>query len=153
MRRFVALVATAVLASIGFGNPAAAQSAGCPQPLVITTVEENNFSVVNLAEFEGRVYLYATRIPRRQGGFEPFDLWVVEGVYGRPLVQSSGPMDPALFERLRKNSNVRATATRVQQNGQTGSVTIGRQAFAIGIGVAIPANRASVVTARICRAR
>jgi len=153
MRRFVALVATTVLASIGFGNPAAAQSAACPQPLVSTTVVENNFSVVDLAEFEGRVYLYATRILRQPGRFEPFDLWVVEGVYGRPLVQSSGLMDPTLFERLRKNSNVRATATRVQQNGQTGNVTIGRKAFVIGISVAMPANRASVVTARICRAR
>ena len=153
MRRFVALVATAVLASIGFGTAVAAQSPGCPQPLVSAIVEENTFSVVNLAEFEGRVYLYATKIPRQPGRFEPFDLWVIEGVYGRPLVQSSGPMDPALFERLRKNSNVRATATRVQQNGQSGRVTIGRQTFVMEFSVAMPANRASVVTARICRAR
>ena len=91
---------------------------GCPQPLV-SAIEENTFSVVNLAEFEGRVYLYATKIPRQPGRFEPFDLWVIEGVYGRPLVQSSGPMTlssvcarTATSEQPRRASSRTARAAR-----------------------------------------
>lgn len=139
-------------ASLLFTARAEAQTA-CGQPLATASVGGGSFSVVNFREFEGRVYLYAPQINSQGRRFEPFDLWVIEGVYGRPFVQSSGSMDPAAFARLRKNSNVRATAVRVQQDRQSGRVTIARQPYALDISVAITGTRAATVTARICKGR
>ena len=147
-----AVLGVALIAALAAARPADAQPA-CAQPLATTSVDGGSFATVNAREFEGRVYLYAPRITGQGKRFEPFDLWVIEGVYGRPFVQSSGSMDAAAFERLRKNTNVRATAVRVQQDGQTGRVAIARQTYMIDVNVATPGTRAATVTARMCRGR
>ena len=146
--------ATMLSASLVIGAVMQTQPPQCAPAIDTTTVAERTFQVVAPREFEGRAYLYVPQIFRSpQQRFQPFELWIVEGIYGRPFVQSHGLMMLEDFERLRKNSNVRAVPVRVQQNGQSERVTVARRSFQIEVSVAMPVNSASIVTARICPVR
>lgn len=90
-----------------------AQAQPCPSPVATVTAAGGTYTRVNVAPFEGRLYLYAPAIASAGTGPRPFELWVVEGVYGRPFVRESGNLSAADFAKLRANRNVRATAIRV----------------------------------------
>lgn len=141
-----ALLATMVAAA----NLAGAQPNACPQPLATVTVPEGTYAVVDGASFDGRVFLYVPEITARSGSFVPFDAWVVEGVYGRPFVQSRGTLSPAGFNRLKGNRNVRATAVRVAAGGTAGRVTIDRQTYTLVFDVRLASRDA--VRVALCRA-
>ena len=85
------------------------------------TVPQRSYRQVNATPFAGRVYLYAPDI--KTGiigrGFEPFKLWIVEGVYGRPFVQGSASLDERAFEQIRRSQNVRATPINVDSTSKT----------------------------------
>ncbi len=46
-------------------------------------------------------------------------MWVVEGVYGRPFVQSNGVLDEGSFAKLRASANVSATPVSVSRGDGT----------------------------------
>lgn len=57
-------------------------------------------------------------VPDIKGGFfsgpvQAFDIWVVEGIYGRPFPKKSDSFSDSRFERLRTSQNVIAKAIRV----------------------------------------
>jgi hypothetical protein len=142
------------LALIGVTSPdGAAQSAGaCAQPLATVTAEEQGYARVDVAEFDGRAFLYVPEIRATSpGAFAPFQIWVLEGVYGRPFVESRGRMDQAAFERLRKSGNVRATAISVGRNGETGRATVARRPVVVVVNVSLSPRGTDTATVRICR--
>lgn len=128
-------------------------TAACTQPIATVTVSERTYGLVALREFEGRVYLYAPEIRSTSGGFERFQLWVVEGIYGRPFVRSEGAMDSTAFDRLRRNGNIRTTPIAVAQSGQGQRVTIARQGFVLQPTVTVSPSGTDRVATRICRVR
>jgi hypothetical protein len=134
----------------GSAAVAAGQGKGCAQPLATVTVPERTYASVNVKEFEGRVYLYAPDIDASGRSFAPFQLWVVEGIYGRPFVQPSGPMDQAAFDKLRRSQNVRATPVALTRSGESARVTISRQPYLLEATVAV-SSRGDTVSARLCR--
>ena len=145
------LLAAVLCALIAAPAPAFAQGSGCAQPLATVTLAERTYANVGVREFEGRVFLYVPEIKSSSRGFDAFDLWVVEGVYGRPFVQPSGPMEKSAFDRLRGNTNVRATAHSIRTAAQSLRASIARQNFLLD--VAVKAGGTDSVTARVCRAR
>ena len=128
-----------------------AQRDACTQPLATPTVAERSYASIDVGEFEGRVFLYAPDIRASRGAFDPFDLWIIEGIYGRPFVQSSGGLDAAAFERLKKTSNVRATPLTIRRATETTRVLITRQNYVLDVSVRVSATGADSVAARICR--
>jgi hypothetical protein len=147
-------VAGALIASGAPAGATAAQGSGCSQPLTTTTAAEGSYSIVNIRDFAGRVYLYVPAIrSSSKGTFAQFQLWVVEGVYGRPFVQTSGSLDQATFDRLRKSTNVRATGVSVARSGESKPVTIARQPFLLEIAVRVAASGSDSVTVKVCRGR
>ena len=150
----VFLAASTALSYDAFATAARAQPLPCSQPLVTTTAPEKSYAVVNVREFGGLVFLYVPEIKSaRSGGFEPFQLWVVEGVYGRPFLQASGAMDQAAFDRLRKNTNVRARPISVARTGETRSLAVARQTLQFETTVRGAASGADTVTVKVCRGR
>lgn len=153
MIRFVVLVASVLIATGGSAALARAQGTACLQPLAAVSVPERSYALVNAKEFEGRVYLYAPEIQSSRGTFEPFQLWVVEGIYGRPFVQNSGPMDQAAFDRLRSNANIRATGLRIARSAESTRAMISRRPFILEVAVSVSPGGVDAVSARVCRPR
>jgi hypothetical protein len=146
------LVRTALAVAAAAPGPPAQPP--CAQPLVTTTVAENSYAVVNVREFGGMVFLYAPEIrSARSGSFDPFQLWVVEGVYGRPFLRTSGTMDQSAFDRLRKNTNVRARPISISRSGQAQSMTVARQPIQFEVSVRPASSGADAVAVRVCRGR
>ena len=146
----VFLLEAIVLAS---GALALEQASGCAQPLATASAAERSYANVSVREFDGRVFLYVPDIKSAGGSFEAFQLWVVEGVYGRPFVQASGSMDQSTFDRLRKSTNVLATPLSVRRSGESLRATIARQPYVLDVAVKVGSGGADVVTARVCRGR
>jgi hypothetical protein len=142
---------TIVLSVLVFGGEAAAQAVSCPQPLARDSVAPRSFARIDVKEFDGRVFIYVPDVKSTGAGFEPFDLWVIEGIYGRPFVQEAGLLEPAAFDRIRASANVRATAVRVTRTPSTGRATIGRQPFLFDLSVQRAASGAQTVLSTICR--
>ena len=140
-----------LLAVSALGRQAAAQGVSCQQPLARDSVAVRSFARIDVKEFDGRVFVYVPDIKPAGAGFEPFDLWVIEGIYGRPFVQDAGPLEPAAFERIRASANARATAVRVARTPSSGRVTITRQPFLLDLTVQRAANGAQTVLTAICR--
>ena len=150
MTRIVLLVSGLLLAD---GEAAATDAAMCRQPPVAVSLEERSYATLPLGGASGGVYLYAPDIKVSSPGvFEPFQLWVVEGVYGRPFVQGRGPMDPAAFERLRGSANIRAAAVRIGRSGEAARVAIARQPFLLWADV-VSSRRADSVSVSVCPLR
>jgi anti-sigma-K factor RskA len=145
----IAALATAAVASAGAGE----QNGGCTQPLATATAAERSYANVNVRDFEGRVFIYVPDIVSSRGNFDAFQLWVVEGIYGRPFVQSSGSMDQTAFDRLRKSTNIRATPLSVRRTDESLRATIARQNYLLDVAVRVASSGADSVTARVCRAR
>lgn len=149
MRR-IALVLSCVLIALG-ATPVAGQPA-CRQPLAKVTVPERSYANVSVREFDGRVYLYAPEIRTASPGtLAPFQLWIVEGVYGRPFVEPRGRLDDAAFERLRKSRNVRATPVKISRSGETLRVTMARKPFVLETTVALARSGDDTVSVSVCR--
>jgi hypothetical protein len=129
-----------------------AQPAACPSPLATLSVPSSSYAEVTGDPFEGRVFVYVPPIVARGPGFQPFQLWIVEGVYGKPFVQSSGRLDSAGFDRLRGSQNVRATPVPVARGdgSDAGSFRLGRNIYRVQAVRVAPAGGGSV-QARICR--
>ncbi len=103
------------------------------------------------APFDGRVFLYAGDFRANGSGFTPFQIWVVEGVYGPPFPQNKGTLAPASFERLRTNANFRATPMNVSRGNASDNVRFrlgGAQYLAHVVAVK---TRDLAVDVRICR--
>ena len=153
MTRLLTFAMVVLLAGIPAADLAIAQGTACPRPLASARAVERSYARIDVREFEGRVFLYVPEITASGSRFEPFDVWVVEGVYGRPFVQQAGPMDPPSFERLRASTNVRATAVRVTRTPASGRVTIARQLYLLDVTVQAGARGGDAVSAAICRGR
>jgi hypothetical protein len=143
------------LTAIALSSSAGAreQASGCTQPLATASAAERSYTNVNIREFDGRVFLYVPEIKSTGGNFDAFQLWVVEGVYGRPFVQSSGSMDQTAFDRLRNSTNVRATPLSVRRTGESLRATIARQPYVLDVAVKVASSGADSVTAKVCRGR
>jgi hypothetical protein len=126
----------------------------CQKELAQATLAEGSFQSVNAAPFGGKVYLYVPPIPRNWLSFNPFQVWVVEGVYGRPFAQNSGKMDAATFGRIRTSANVRSTAIAVSASSPRGRAgfRISKDTFVAEVmKVNVPLIGAPSVTVRVCR--
>ena len=135
-----------------FGVPV--QTTPCSEPLVTTTLPEKSYAVVNLKEFGGLVFLYVPEIKSlRSGQFETFQLWVVDGVYGRPFLQASGAMDQTAFDRLRRSTNVRTRPITIPRSGESRSMTVARQMFQFETTVRVVGSGADTVAVKVCHGR
>ena len=144
---------TFLLVALTMGAPVrgAAQAPACPQPLAAVAVPPQSYAEVNAAPFERRLFVYVPDIRAGGGpGFQPFQVWVIEGVYGRPFVQSSGRLDQASFNSLRNSPNVRASAITVARGdgSDTGPFGFGGARYQVQV---LRANPSAGVDARICR--
>jgi hypothetical protein len=90
---------------------------GCRSPLETVTVCQRCYLELKTIPARGGVFLYAPDIKSGFIGrsFDPFQLWIVEGVYGKPFAKSAGPLDERRFEDIRKSRNVLATAVTVDK--------------------------------------
>jgi hypothetical protein len=134
-------------------SESAAQPPVCAQPLATLTVPRSSYAVVNSAPFEGRVYVYVPEIKARGGsGFEPFQVWVVQGVYGNPFVQATGGLDQAGFDKLRQSPNLRATpVTTARGDGsEWGQFRIAKDTYRVQV-LTVNASKGSGVAVRVCR--
>jgi hypothetical protein len=79
-------------------------------------------------------------------------VWIVEGVYGKPFVQASGSLDEAGFDRLRGSPNVRATPVAVARGDGSdwGRFRLGRSTYQVQITRVEPGG-GGVVQLRVCR--
>jgi hypothetical protein len=131
----------------------AGQGSSCSR-LTSVDVPQRSYAQVNVQAFEQRVFFYAPDIESNFGkGFKPFQLWIVEGVYGKPFVKASGSMDESEFEKIRASRNVRATAVPI--DGKTSQkpvpVTIGKQRVTLEIKVNTSFTGTDRVVVGVCR--
>ncbi len=150
---FRALVLTVSLASTTVTPVvvAAPQAPACQQSLSTVTIGRASYAVIPAAPFERRVFLYAGDFRASGSGFTPFQVWVVEGVYGPPFPQQTGTLSPGSFEKLRTNGNLRATSMNVSRGNASDNVR-----FRFGAGqylahVVAVKTRDQTVDVRICR--
>ena len=129
-----------------------AKAAGCAQPLTTLTVQANTYAEVQAAPFERRVFVYAPAITAAGSGFRPFQIWVIEGLYGRPFVRQTGALSHADFEKLRGSPNVRATAIRVVRgDGSEGlALRMGRNTYPVQV-LSVSTRGSGTVQVRFCR--
>ena len=116
-------------------TPAFAQGAPC-QSVASVNVPQRSYAQLNVPAFEQRVFVYAPDIKTSWGGgFSPFTLWIVEGVYGKPFVQPTGSMEESAFEQIRTSRNVMATPVQVaKDSGPTRTpFTIGKQRYTLDL--------------------
>lgn len=129
--RLVRWLSTMVLLAGTGIVPAQAQT--CASPVATVTVSGGTYALVNASPFEGRLYVYAPAIEASRSGVQPFQLWIVEGVYGRPFVRTAGSLSDADFSKLRASPNVRATAIRVARGdgSESTSLRLGKATYRI----------------------
>jgi hypothetical protein len=118
----------------------AAQPRPQPQPRCETAIEREHtvcqrcYEQLDNEAFGKRVYLYVPDIKSKVfGGFDPFDVWILEGVYGPPFLDYGGVFDPSRFDQLRKTGNVVATRIPIDKNrlGKAQSFKVGKRVFQI----------------------
>lgn len=135
-------------------TPAFAQSDRC-QSIASATVPQRSYAQLSVPAFEQRVYVYAPDIKTGWGGgFSPFTLWIVEGVYGKPFVQPTGAMEESAFEQIRTSRNVMATPVQVaKDSGPTRTpFTIGKQRYTLElVKVNTTLGGADSVSINVCR--
>ena len=111
-----------------------------PQPRCATVIEREHtvcrrcYEQLDNEAFGKRVYLYVPDIKSKVfGGFDPFDVWILEGVYGPPFLDYGGVFDPSRFDQLRKTGNIVATRIPVDKNrlGKAQSFKVGKNVFQI----------------------
>ncbi len=122
--------------------------------MATVVVPQRSYAQLNVPAFEQRVYVYAPDIKSGWGGdFSAFQLWVVEGVYGKPFVQPKGSMDVRAFDQIRTSRNVRATAVPVDAKGNQKrvSVAIGKRQITLEFKVNTSLGGADSVVVNVCR--
>jgi hypothetical protein len=121
------LAALALLLVLHRPAPAFAQQAPCRQPLARADIAAGSYGVVNARPFEGRVFVYVPAGSRQ--------IWVVEGVYGRPFGRTSGPLAASEFAALRSNRNIRATPVTVgRADGSEGArVRVRKDTYVVAV--------------------
>ena len=130
-----------------------AQTPACQQPLGTLTVPRSGYAGLSAPAFEQRVYVYVPQFKTGgASGFQPFQVWIVEGVYGKPFVQKAGGLDGAGFEKLRGSQNVRATSVPVDKgNGSDwGRFRLAKDIYQVQILKVNPSGAGSVQL-RVCR--
>ena len=119
------------------------------------TVCQRCYEQFDSQEFNKRVYVYVPDIKSKLlGGFDPFDMWIVEGIYGPPFLDYGGVFQQDKFEQLKNTGNVIATRIPVDKNalGKAQSFKVGKNAFRIEpIRVETSYGGTDRVTLRICR--
>jgi hypothetical protein len=149
MRHALLLLALVLSAPI----ESAAQAPACRQPLATLTVPQSSYAEVSGDPLERRVYVYVPAIKAGGGkAFAPFQVWVVEGVYGRPFVKATGDLDQAGFDKLRRSQNVRATPVNVVRGdgSDSGQFRIARETYRVQI-LKVIASKSAAVQVRVCR--
>ena len=125
------------------------------QPLVSLIVPQRSYAQLTVPDFEQRVYVYAPDIKSGfGGGFSPFNLWIVEGVYGKPFTQATGTLEESAFEQIRGSRNVMATSVPVDKNSlpKRAPFTIGKQQFILELAkVNTSLGGTDSVSVNICR--
>jgi hypothetical protein len=137
-------------------TPAAGQAASCRQPLETITVCQRCYQQLTSAPFvDGRVFVYVPDIKSGvMSGFAPFTVWIVEGLYGKPFIKSSGTMDERSWQDIRASRNVRATAADVTEKyaGKTTQFRISREIFVLEVlKVSTSWGGTDRVSIRVCR--
>lgn len=131
-----------------------AQGGAC-QPIASVTVPQRSYAQLTVPAFEQRVFVYAPDIKTSWGGgFSPFTLWIVEGVYGKPFVQPTGSMEEAAFEQIRTSRNVMATAVQVAKDSGRAQTpfTIGKTRYTLDlVKVNTSLGGTDSVTLNVCR--
>ncbi len=106
--------------AFGECGPEKARCAPLGLPLTLT-VPQNSYARVNAEAFENLVYVYVPEI-RSLRGLSPFDVWVVEGIYGPPFLQEKDSLAEEHWEQIRpqleKSGNVWLTPIRVTAAGE-----------------------------------
>jgi hypothetical protein len=131
----------------------AGQGSSC-SPQVSVVVPQRSYAQLNVPAFEQRVYVYAPDIKSGWGGdVSAFQLWIVEGVYGKPFVQAKGSMDVSAFEQIRTSRNVRAIPVRVdgKNNQNRAAVTIAKRQVSLELKVNTSFGGADSVLVSVCR--
>ena len=125
----------------------AGQGSSC-SPQVSVVVPQGSYAQLNVPAFEQRVYAYAPDIKSGE-----FQLWIVEGVYGKPFVQPKGSMDVRAFDQIRTSRNVRAIPVPVDGKGsqKRTSVTIAKRQVALELQVNTSFSGAGSVLVNVCR--
>lgn len=146
------VVAVLVLSALPVRAQGKAKTAACAQPLTTLTVGGDTYAEVQAAPFDGRVFVYAPAIPTAGSRFRPFQIWVIEGIYGRPFVRQTGPLSHADFEKLRRSPNVRATAIRVVRGDGSEGLTLrmGRNSYPVQV-LNVNTSGRGAVRVRFCR--
>lgn len=147
------LVAAMMLA---FSTPAAGQAISCRQPLETVTVCQRCYQELTSAPFAGgRMFVYVPDIKSSvMGAFAPFTVWIVEGLYGKPFIKSTGTMDEGTWQQIRASRNVRATPADVPEKyaGRTTPFRISKEVFVLEIiKVSTSWGGTDRVTLRVCR--
>jgi hypothetical protein len=135
-------------------NVSAEQGASCQQTLATLSLSQQGYVAVDASPLNGRVYLYLGDIKKDMRGFEPFNVWIVEGVYGKPFAQSRGSLDEPAFDRIRRSPNVRATPIAVSRGTvpTRGQVRAGQEIVVIEVTKVNPSwGGGDSVTVRVCR--
>lgn len=131
----------------------AAQAPVCQAMLATLTVQRSSYAEVSGDPFEQRVYVYVPEVKATaRSGFEPFQVWVVQGIYGKPFVQATGSLDEAGFTRLRGSQNVRATPVNVVRGDGSdwGRFRLARNIYQVQV-LSVNPSVAGAVQLRICR--
>jgi hypothetical protein len=150
---------TAILLGVLLAVNAAAQGrsqAECGAPIEREhTVCQRCYEQFDSQEFNKRVYVYVPDIKSKLlGGFDPFDLWIVEGIYGPPFLDYGGVFQQDKFEQLKNTGNVIATRIPVDKNalGKAQPFKVGKSAFRIEpVRVETSYGGTDRVTLKICR--
>jgi hypothetical protein len=122
--------------------------------LTSVVVPQRGYAELNVPAFEQRVFVYVPDIESGWGGeFKAFQLWIVEGVYGKPFVKASGSMDQPEFERIRGSRNVRATAVPInaKEFAKRVPLTIAKQRVALELKVNTSYGGTDRVVVNVCR--
>jgi hypothetical protein len=131
----------------------AGQGATCV-PLTSVVVPERNYVQVNIPDFAQRVYVYVPDVKSGwRGGYSSFQLWIVEGVYGKPFVKASGAMEEGDFNTIRKSRNVNATAVPVGEktSSQRASITVNNRRYTLELKVNTSIGGTDSVAVTVCR--
>ena len=115
---------------------AAQQPPPCQEQMAKMTVARLSYALLEGSAFEQRVYIYVPQIKAGPGpGFEPFRVWIVEGVYSKPFIQAAGSLEEPGFEQLRRSPNVRATPVAVARGGgsDVGRFTLGKNIYHVHV--------------------
>ena len=152
-----------VLALVAVAQAASGQAPPCRDASPPLTVPQESYAQIARDGSADRVwlYIYVPDIKSRFGqvGFKPFDMWLVEGVYGRAFADTSGPMKESEFAMIRRSPNVKARPIKVRFDDQTQSaarvsqsITVGKETLTIQVdAVTIGFFVADTVSVRICR--